>query len=185
MGIAVFCNVIFQNTAFGSDLIHSQVTDMSVKVFVADDSPAVRMRIIKLLSEIKDIEVVGQAGDAPQALDSIQRLKPDVVILDIHMPSGSGIDVLQEIHKSELPPTTIILTNYPYAQYRERCMRAGADYFFDKSNEFEKITDVFRQLIERTGGHPDRENPSASYPTHMSHDWLLSDRQIPTAYFES
>ncbi len=119
-----------------------------MKVFVADDSPAVRSRVVNMLTEIVGVEVVGQASDAPEAVREIKRLQPDAVVLDIHMPNGNGIDVLLEIRQTPPPPLVIILTNYPYDQYRDRCLRAGADYFFDKSNEFEKITDVFKQRLE-------------------------------------
>jgi len=69
------------------------------------------------------------------------------VILDIRMPGGSGIDVLEDIKKINAAPIVIILTNYPYPQYRKKCMAAGADYFFDKSSEFEKVTEVLKKLI--------------------------------------
>jgi DNA-binding NarL/FixJ family response regulator len=64
------------------------------------------------------------------------------MIIDIKMPKGTGIDVLKSV-KSQNPQTVvIILTNYPYPQYLEKCMEEGADYFFDKSTEFSRITDI-------------------------------------------
>ena len=139
---------------------------MSINVFVADDSPAVRARVVRMLTEIQGVEIVGQAGDAPETIDAVKRLRPDAVVLDIHMPSGSGIDVLLEIRQNVPPPLVIILTNYPYVQYRERCLGAGADYFFDKSNEFEKITDVFRQRLEG-GTRPDMPTMQLGDPPLM------------------
>jgi DNA-binding NarL/FixJ family response regulator len=82
-----------------------------------------------MLSGLKDIEVVGQAENGAQAMDSIRELKPDAVILDIQMPNGSGIDVLQNIKIGGPTPVAIMLTNYAYPQYRRRCMDAGADFF--------------------------------------------------------
>lgn len=118
-----------------------------LKVFIADDSPVVVERLIAMLSEIPEIEIVGQAQEPLEAINSIQRLKPDAVILDIRLRGGSGIDVLQSIKKDNPALLVIILTNYPYPQYREKCMDTGADFFFDKSTEFEKITKVFKKLI--------------------------------------
>lgn len=120
-----------------------------MRVLLADDSPAVRGRLIKMLSFNKDIQIVGEAADSREAIASIRRLQPEVVILDIRMPGGSGIDVLQEIRKDDPAPVVIVLTNYSYPQYRVRCIDAGADFFFDKSKEFDRISDVLTSLIQK------------------------------------
>ncbi len=119
-----------------------------MKVFIADDSEMVRERLKAMLSELTEIEIIGQAQDGIEATNSIRKLKPDVVILDIRMPGGSGIQVLQNIKKDKQAPIVIILTNYPYPQYRKKCMEVGADFFFDKSTEFEKIPEVLKSFIE-------------------------------------
>jgi len=119
-----------------------------MKVFIADDAEVVRERLVNLLSEFDEIEIVGQAEDAREAIESISKLKPDVVILDIRMPGGGGINALKAIKKNGLAPIVIILTNYPYSQYRKKCLEEGANYFFDKSSQFEKIIDVLKQLIK-------------------------------------
>ena len=115
-----------------------------MRILIADDSSVVRERLVALLSELKDIEVVGQAEDAPAALDSIQALRPDVVILDIQMPGGNGIDVLQNIKQVQRPPVVIMLTNYPYPAYRKKCVEAGADFFLDKTMDFERVIEVLK-----------------------------------------
>ncbi len=121
-----------------------------MKVFIVDDSALVRERIIAMISEHPGIEIIGQAKNAQESINSILKLKPDVVILDIRMPGGNGIEVLENIKKNNYAPTTIILTNYPYPQYRKKCMEAGADYFFDKSTEFNKIIEVIKKLIQES-----------------------------------
>ena len=100
-----------------------------------------------MLSEIRGIEVIGEAKDGLEAINSILELKPDVVILDLRMPWRDGLDVLRDIKKSDPAPMVIILTNYPYPQYRRRCMEEGAEYFFDKSGEFEKVTEVLIKYV--------------------------------------
>jgi DNA-binding NarL/FixJ family response regulator len=119
-----------------------------MKVFIADDSAVLRERLIEMLSEIPEVEIMGHAQDVPEAIACIKDLNPDVVILDIRMPGGSGIDVLQDIKKEKQSPMVIVLTNYPYPQYRKKCLGLGADYFFDKSTEFDKVTELFKQLRE-------------------------------------
>jgi DNA-binding NarL/FixJ family response regulator len=123
-----------------------------MKVYVVDDSPLVRERLVALLSEVEGVDVVGSADNAEEGIAGIALRDPDAVILDIRMPSGSGISVLEEIKKHERTPTVIMLTNYPYPQYRKKCMDAGADYFFDKSSEFHKVTEVLSQMIVADGG---------------------------------
>lgn len=119
-----------------------------MKVLIADDSGEVRERIKMLLSEVEMIEVIGEADNVQQAIEHIRQQGPDVVILDIRMPGGNGIDVLREIEKNDQAPVVIMLTNYPYPQYKRKCMDAGADFFFDKSREFEKVVEVLRGWIK-------------------------------------
>lgn len=119
-----------------------------MKVFIADDSELMRNRLVTLLSGLEGIDLVGQAVDCPEAINSIRASKPDVVIMDIRMPGGSGIDVLQKIKKNASSPKVIILTNYPYPQYRKKCMKSGADFFFDKSKDYVKMREVLKQLVK-------------------------------------
>ncbi len=125
-----------------------------MRVFIADDSAVVRERLMALLSEVPGIEVIGEAQDAGEATECIMRLKPDAVILDIRMRGRSGIDVLRDLGRMQRPPTVMMLTNYPYPQYRKRCMDAGAKLFFDKSTEFEKAVEALRELGRNSPGVP-------------------------------
>lgn len=112
------------------------------QVLIVDDSEQIRARLAALLSESDQIRVVGQAGDGPQALEAVQRLRPDTVILDIRLTGSSGIDLLKTI-KARYPDVTVImLTNFDDAQYRRQCLQLGADHFLSKAREFEKIADT-------------------------------------------
>ncbi len=119
-----------------------------MQVFLVDDSAIVRERLASMLSEIKYVEIAGEAENAHDALQDIEKLKPDAVILDIRMPDGNGIDVLEKIKKSRPAIQVIMFTNYPYPQYRKKCMNYGADYFFDKSTEFERVAEALKRLME-------------------------------------
>jgi DNA-binding NarL/FixJ family response regulator len=105
-----------------------------------------------LLSELKDVELVGQAKDAQEALEAVRRLRPDVVILDIRMPGGNGITALEAVKADEVAPVVIMLTAFPYPQYRNKCLKAGADYFFDKATEFDSVSATIEQLKAQTTG---------------------------------
>ncbi len=117
-----------------------------MKVVVVDDSDLVRERLTSMLSGLEDVEVVGEAEDALEGTSVVREFNPDAVILDIKMPVGNGMDVLRNIKKSNPWIKVIILTNYPYDQYRKKCMELGAEYFFDKSTEFKRVPEVIDQF---------------------------------------
>jgi DNA-binding NarL/FixJ family response regulator len=121
---------------------------LRMRLFIADDSEILRSRLCDLLSEIEAIQVVGQAANAVETIEAIEDLKPDIVILDIRMPGGDGMLALEKIKKGTNPPKVIMFTNYPYLQYRKKCLDAGADFFFYKANEFEKLVDLLRELAQ-------------------------------------
>jgi len=120
-----------------------------MKIFIADDSRVVVERLAGLLEDVPGARLVGQAGDVPAAVTGIQEMKPDAVILDLHMPGGSGLDVLRAIRIDHPHLYVVICTNYPYPEYREECLTAGANLFLDKSAEFEKIPSILRELAEK------------------------------------
>jgi len=119
-----------------------------MKVFVADDSKIVVERLVDLLRDVPGVQFAGQAGDVPEALRSIQQVHPDVVILDMQMPGGSGLDVLRVIRRDHPRLYVLICTNHPYPQYRDECLSAGANFFLDKTAEFAKIPAILCKLIE-------------------------------------
>jgi len=116
-------------------------------VYIVDDSQVMRERLTESVADIAGVEIAGQSGDPFEALDRIRKSHPDVVILDIRLPQISGIDLLKDIKERPAAPIVIMITNYPYHQYRQACMAAGADYFFSKIDEFEMI----RETLSRMG----------------------------------
>ena len=117
-----------------------------MRVFIVDDSDLLLQRLGASLSQMQGIEIVGEARDALKATKLILNLKPDVVILDIRMPAGSGIDVLENIKRATPAPQVIMLTNYPYPQYRKKAEDTGAEFFFDKATEFDKVAEALEEL---------------------------------------
>jgi DNA-binding NarL/FixJ family response regulator len=127
------------------------LSNHKIKVFIVDDSLIVREHLVTMLDELAGIEIVGQAENVAEAISGIRIIQPDVVILDIRMPGGNGIDVLQTIKQDEVAPMVIILTNYPYPAYRKKCLQAGADFFLDKSTEFDQIPELFEWFKRGAG----------------------------------
>jgi DNA-binding NarL/FixJ family response regulator len=120
-----------------------------MRVLIADDSEVFVKHLVAALGEISGVEIVAQARTGAEAVHAVCNLHPEVLILDIRMPEGSGIDVLESIKREEVAPITIVLTNYNFSQYRKKCLQLGARFFFDKSAEFAKVGEVLRLLAHR------------------------------------
>jgi len=119
-----------------------------LKVFIADDSALLRERLRTLISELDAVELIGQASDAQKTIKAIHQLKPDVLILDIRMPGGNGSKVLESLKPDTVKPVVVVLTAFPYPQYRRKYLKAGADYFFDKATEFEQVITVLEEMVK-------------------------------------
>jgi DNA-binding NarL/FixJ family response regulator len=117
-------------------------------VFIVEDSRIVRERLAALMGEIQGVSVVGQADTPQDAVDGILRTRPNWVLLDIQLIGGTGLEVLRRV-RSRVPDTRfIILTQQDNPQYRQICMQAGADYFYDKTQ-----TNAVRDVISGPNGH--------------------------------
>lgn len=126
-----------------------------MKVFIADDSDMVREGLVAVLSGFKEITSIGQARNAIEAMEAITRFRPDIAILDIQMPYGSGIDVLRRIRERKWPMTVIMYTGYPEAPYVKKCMDEGADFFFTKAKDFGKLMGVITAMAKHKEKEPE------------------------------
>ncbi len=127
-----------------------------MRLFIADDNVEFRKRLGAILGCVRGIDVVGGSGDVPGAIESIRRLKPDLVILDLHMPGGSGLDVLRVVKSGGSAPIVIVLTVSSRSAYEGKCMAAGADYFFEKSSELRNMIVALRGLARMPARIPAR-----------------------------
>jgi DNA-binding NarL/FixJ family response regulator len=119
-----------------------------MNVLIVDDSQLVAERLEEMLAQVSnDLRVIWHARSAEEGRQAFRCGKPDVIILDVQMPGGSGIALLPEVKRGTAPPVVIVLTNYPLPQYRNRCLEAGADYFFDKSTQFEDVSAILAGLL--------------------------------------
>lgn len=126
-----------------------------MKVFIVEDAEIVRAGLTAMLSEIPGVSVIGWAADEQGAIEQIGATDPDVVILDINLKPGSGIEVLRAVKQRKPAIKAMMLTNYTDEIYVNRCMDAGADYYFDKSYQFMRVGAVLRQMVF-TGGLENR-----------------------------
>jgi DNA-binding NarL/FixJ family response regulator len=131
-------------------------------VFIVDDSAVVRERLAEMISGLPGVSLVGQADIAFEAIDGLRRLQPAYAVLDISMPGGSGVHVLETIKREQPALKVIMLTNFGHEQYRQKCLQLGADHFFDKTTEFEKVLEVLRD--PRGGAEPAPDSTAPLQP---------------------
>lgn len=113
-----------------------------LKVFLVEDSVMIRERLVTLLSPIEGLELTGFAEHSEQAVLQITAERPDAVVLDLNLASGSGLDVLREVRRAAPEVEIFVLTNFAVPQYRRLCTALGARGFFDKTTEFERVRDA-------------------------------------------
>ena len=109
-----------------------------IKVFLADDSELIRTRVAAMLG-IPAMTIVGQAQTPQASIDGILATQPDVVVLDVQLEGGSGLQVLRAIHPCEPGIAFVVFSNNSAPAYRERYLREGAVRFLDKSSEFDQL----------------------------------------------
>jgi DNA-binding NarL/FixJ family response regulator len=115
-----------------------------LRVFVVEDSELIRKRIVENVRAIGGYEIVGFAESAEEAMRSIDSLRPDIVITDIRLKEGNGIEVVRHVRANAYTPRPriFVLTNYAFPEYKHQCSIAGADEFFDKSSEYDRFLEL-------------------------------------------
>lgn len=117
-----------------------------MKIFLVEDSPLIRDRLHAVIAEIGVARVVAEAEAPPAAIEGIAAHRPDVVVLDLNLAGGSGLEVLQALRANRPTPKVMVLTNYSDRFYRRKCLGLGAEWFFDKTLEFERVGETLRGL---------------------------------------
>lgn len=133
----------------------------ALRVFLVEDSEAIRERLTESISSLEHVEVVGFADTESKAIAALERLPCDAVLLDLQLKEGHGFNVLKALRNAPhaSPLTIIVLTNFASPQYRLRSLKLGADHFFDKSRDYDRVCDLLESLVQqqgisaRTAGH--------------------------------
>ena len=118
----------------------------SIRIVLAEDHVVVRESIRQFLDREPDLEVVGEASDGEEAVQLAERLKPDVVVMDVAMPNVNGIEATKRI--KELCPSTAVLalTAYDYEQYIFALLDVGAAGYLLKDVSTSELTDAIREV---------------------------------------
>jgi two-component system response regulator DevR len=118
-------------------------------VYIVDDSPLIRERLVRMLGSLEDVELVGQAASARDAIAGIRRTSPRAVVLDLILLDQSGFEVLRAIHPERPGIAFVVLTGHAGPQYERACRAQGASYFLDKSTQFELVPEILRQIARQ------------------------------------
>jgi len=115
-------------------------------ILIIDDSVVFRYRLLEILSDKWKSKNFLEANNIHEAKDILHDFLPDIIITDIRMPGGSGFELIKEIRTKNKITTIAVITNYSEGQYKTEALRAGADYFFSKSNDIEKLSNIIDSL---------------------------------------
>jgi DNA-binding NarL/FixJ family response regulator len=118
------------------------------RVFLVDDHPLVREWLTTLLNQITDLRVCGEAAGAEKAIEGIRATKPDIAIIDLALPEGSGLALIKSI-KAEIPGTAVVvLSMHDERMYAERAFRAGARGYVMKGESTSSIAAAIRDVLD-------------------------------------
>ena len=128
-----------------------------LQVYVVEDSAILR-RVLVSAVEAAGGALIGCSGDAESAIAELSTLRPDLVLIDIGLKSGTGFDVLEALQKLDPQPAPIkvVLTNHAYDEYRRMSAQLGASAFFDKTTETSQVLALIGALAgeKRSPWHP-------------------------------
>jgi DNA-binding NarL/FixJ family response regulator len=128
----------------------AMVSDGSIKVFLADDSSQIRERVNTLLSTAR-MDVIGEAATPASCIDGILSSHPDVVVLDVQLEGGTGLQVLKAVKSADPDVAFVVFSNNSGPAYRKRYLGEGAVRFLDKSTEFDQLAQAVATAGRRAG----------------------------------
>lgn len=134
--------MIKDNVALGLEMI--------MRILIADDSTIIRNSLRKLISAMNGRDEVIDAVNLSDTTNKIKEVKPDILILDLMMPGGSGFEAMNTVRELDYKITVIVLTNFATDLNRKRSEEEKVDYFLDKSNEFLKVLDICHKYRMRS-----------------------------------
>jgi len=157
---------------------------MTIKVFLIDDHALVRTGLKMILAGEVDIEVVGDADNGEDALPQVRRLKPDVVLCDLHLPGLSGLDITERITRSNLATKVIIVSVLEDGPLPRRLLEAGAAGYIGKGGDARELLRAVRDVArgKRYLGSNVAQNLALSSMDGVNTPFdLLSPRELEVA----
>ncbi len=125
-----------------------------MEILIVESSLQIIERLEVILSETKNITAIHRASSFEEASKNFASAKPDVVLLDVGLPENKSVDLLKEIKAIKRKPAVIVLSSQTDMLTKKKYLSVGADFFFDKYHEFEKITGVLNNISENLKRKP-------------------------------
>lgn len=119
-----------------------------IRIIIADDHPVFRNGLANIISKDNEIEIIGEADNGERALELINELKPDIALLDIHMPKMTGLQVLREIKKKKIEVKTIFLSIYSDEEIFDEAMDNGISGYVLKDSAVSDILECIVKVAE-------------------------------------
>jgi len=117
-----------------------------IRIVLVDDHGLVRTGLRMIIEKQSDLEVIGEAEDGERGLSLIKQLKPDIALVDVHMPGVSGMEVTERVRRSKLETRIVILTMVGEAPFPRRLLEAGASGYLTKGCPAEELVKAIRQV---------------------------------------
>ena len=118
-----------------------------IRVVIVEGSAIVRVRLAEALGETPNVQLIDSVDSEQAALRLLRSSEWNVIVLDLQLREGTGFGILKALGGLRPEGTKVVVfTHYVSAAYRERCLKLGADYFFDKAREFHRVRDVLAQM---------------------------------------
>ncbi len=125
-----------------------------IKIIIADDHGIVRSGLVQLFKMVDDIETVGEASDCESLLCLLEKIKPDIILLDISMPKISGIEIINRIRKRFSKVKILVLSMHNEPQVAVKALEAGANGYLTKDTDPDKLLEAIRKVVD-TGRYID------------------------------
>jgi DNA-binding NarL/FixJ family response regulator len=123
-----------------------------IRVLIADDHPVVRQGIRNLIDSAIGMKVIGEANNGPMALQMIEELQPDLVLLDMEMPDLSGVEVIQRLKEAEVPVRVLGLSSYDDIEFITQLLSFGASGYLLKDEVPDSIVEAVRGVARGETG---------------------------------
>jgi DNA-binding NarL/FixJ family response regulator len=119
-----------------------------VKILIVEDSPQIRKNLRRFISDNDEMLILNEAENSDSGINLIKTTKPDIIILDVELKDSSGFDILRFAKSSELTNNPLVIMFSNFISYKEKALNEKADYFFDKTNELDKLLDTIEKVIK-------------------------------------
>ena len=125
----------------------THLTNGKIKVLLVDDHPILRAGLSKLINQESDMLVCGEAEDGPKGFDLVAKLSPDVVVVDVSLKGGNGIELIKNLKASHPDLPMLVLSMHDETLYAERALRAGSRGYIMKEEAIEQVLVGIRKVL--------------------------------------